>query len=147
MKLSSPDFAEGASIPPQFTCDGANVSPALEISGAPAETKSLALIVDDPDAPHGTWTHWLVWNIPPETKEIATGSVPRGAVQGVNDFSKNNYGGPCPPSGTHHYHFKVFALDKVLSLPASSKRKALDSALKGHVIGESECMGAYSRRR
>lgn len=147
MKISSPDFKQGGSIPARYTCDGENVNPSVSISGVPAGAKSLVLIVDDPDAPHGTWTHWLLWNISPGTDEIATGSAPGGAVQGVNDFSKNTYGGPCPPSGTHRYFFKLYALDKILDIPESSKRKALDHALQGHVIAETEYMGTYSRSR
>src|SRR4051794_10096601 len=96
MKISSQDFHDGKSIPARFTCDGANVSPTFLISEVPAEAKSLVLIADDPDAPRGTWTHWLLWNIPPETKKIGPGNIPAGTVQGTNDFSKNNYGGPCP---------------------------------------------------
>ena len=147
MKISSPDFNEGGSIPSRFTCDGANVNPALNISEVPAGAKSLLLIVDDPDAPAGTWTHWLMWNLTPDLQEIAAGSVPAEAVQGLNDFHRNNYGGPCPPSGTHRYFFRCFALDAVLELPASSNRKALDQAMRGHVVAEAGLMGRYARSR
>ena len=147
MKISSPDFNEGGSIPSRFTCDGENVNPALRISDVPAGAKSLVLIVDDPDAPAGTWNHWLMWNLKTDLKEIAVNSVPAGAVQGLNDFHQNNYGGPCPPSGTHRYFFKLFALDTVLELPASSTRKTLDQAIRGHVVAEAKHMGRYARSR
>jgi Raf kinase inhibitor-like YbhB/YbcL family protein len=146
MKISSPDFTEGGNIPEQFTCDGENVNPALRISGVPAGAKSLVLIVDDPDAPRGTWTHWMVWNIKPALTEIAGNSVPAGAAQGSDDFHKNGYGGPCPPGGaTHRYFFKLSALDTVLELPAGSNRKALDEAMRGHVIAGANTMGKYAR--
>lgn len=147
MKISSPDFVAGAKIPARFTCDGENVNPGLRIEGVPATAKSLVLVVDDPDAPVGTWNHWLVWNLQPDLREIATNSVPAGSVQGLNDFLKNNYGGPCPPSGEHHYFFRLYALDVVLELPPTANRKALDAAMKGHVLGEATLMGRYSRGR
>lgn len=147
MKISSPDFNEGASIPSRFTCDGANVNPTLQVSGVPSAAKSLVLIVDDPDAPAGTWTHWLIWNLKADLTEIPAHSVPAGAVQGVNDFGKSNYGGPCPPSGTHRYFFHLYALDSVLELPAHSNRKALDQAMRGHIVGEGKYMGRYARSR
>src|SRR5216684_7214495 len=121
MKISSPAFQEGGTIPEKFSKNGQNVNPELRIEGAPAEAKSLALIVDDPDAPVGLFTHWLVWNIDPKTTEITENSVPKGAVQGTNDFPGERYDGPCPPSGTHRYYFKVFALDKTLDLRAGAK--------------------------
>lgn len=145
MNISSPDFSEGGSIPSRFTCDGANVNPALRISDVPTKAKSLVLIVDDPDAPVGTWNHWLLWNLKSDLKEIPANSVPAGAVQGLNDFKKNNYGGPCPPSGTHRYFFRLFALDTALELPAHANRKALDQAMRGHVLGQAEYMGRYAR--
>jgi Raf kinase inhibitor-like YbhB/YbcL family protein len=144
MKITSSAFPEGGNIPKQFTCDGADTSPALKIEGTPAEAKSLALIVDDPDAPSGLFTHWIVWNIDPKTAEINEGSAPKG-VQGKNDFGKSGYGGPCPPSGTHRYYFKIFALDRQLDLAAGAKRGQLDAALQGHIIGQGELMARYSR--
>src|SRR6266550_8444606 len=111
MKISSSAFQEGGNIPSKFTCDGADANPPLRVEGAPAEAKSLALIADDPDAPVGLFTHWLVWNIDPKTTEIAENSPPNGAVQGTNDYPNLGYGGPQPPSGTHRYYFKIFALD------------------------------------
>src|SRR6266852_3867540 len=114
MKITTTAFQEGGNIPSKFTCDGADTNPPLRFEGVPAEAKSLALIVDDPDAPGGLFTHWLVWNIDPKTTEIVENSAPVGAVQGTNDFPKKGYGGPCPASGTHRYYFKVFALAQTL---------------------------------
>src|SRR6266513_3992080 len=130
MKISSPAFQEGGTIPEKFSKNGQNVNPELRIGGAPAEAKSLVLIVDDPDAPVGLFTHWLVWNIDPKTTDIAEGSAPDGAMQGKNDFGETGYGGPQPPSGTHRYYFKVFALDKMLDLKPDAKRKDVDAAMK-----------------
>jgi len=146
MKITSSAFQEGAEIPSKFTCDGADTSPPLQIADIPSEAKSLALIVDDPDAPSGLFTHWLVWNIPPQTGSVREGSAPKGA-QGANDFGKSGYGGPCPPSGTHRYYFKVFALDRELDLPFGAKRGQLDAAMKGHVVAQGELMGRYSRQK
>jgi Raf kinase inhibitor-like YbhB/YbcL family protein len=146
MKLSSPDFSEGGSIPERLTCDGKDTSPTLKIDGVPKEAKSLVLIVDDPDAPGGNFTHWLMWSIAPDLTEIMANSPPSHAVQGVNDFGKSKYSGPCPPPGTHRYYFKLFALDTILGLPPTSKRKAVDSAIRDHIIGEATLMGKYSRK-
>jgi Raf kinase inhibitor-like YbhB/YbcL family protein len=146
MKVTSSAFQEGADIPSKFTCDGADTSPPLQIADIPSEAKSLALIVDDPDAPGGLFTHWMVWNIPPQTSAVGGGSAPQG-VQGTNDFGKSGYGGPCPPSGTHRYYFKLFALDRQLDLPFGAKRSQVDGALKGHVIAQGELMGRYSRKK
>lgn len=147
MKITSSAFTEGAAIPKTFTGDGKDISPALHIEGVPAAAKSLVLIVDDPDAPRGTWNHWLVWNIDPQTKEIAEGAVPSGAVQGTSDFGSAKYGGPSPPSGTHRYFFKLYALDSTLKLPSSSKRSALDQEMtKHHILAEAKLMGKYSRK-
>ena len=146
MKVTSSAFQQGANIPSKFSCDGPNTSPPLQISDVPTEAKSLVLIVDDPDAPNGLFTHWVVWNISPQATTIAEGSTPKG-VQGTNDFGKSGYGGPCPPSGTHRYYFKVFALDRELDLPVGAKRSQLDSAIKGHVIAQGELMGRYSRKK
>ena len=146
MKVTSSAFQQGANIPSKFSCDGPNTSPPLQISDVPTEAKSLVLIVDDPDAPSGLFTHWVVWNISPQATTIAEGSTPKG-VQGTNDFGKSGYGGPCPPSGTHRYYFKVFALDRELDLPVGAKRSQLDAAMKGHVIAQGELMGRYSRKK
>ena len=146
MNVTSSAFQEGANIPSKFSCDGANSSPPLQISDVPSEAKSLVLIVDDPDAPSGLFTHWAVWNISPQMSTIAEGSVPKG-VQGTNDFGKSGYGGPCPPSGAHRYYFKIFALDRELDLPFRAKRGQLDAAIEGHVIAQGELMGRYSRKK
>lgn len=146
MKVTSSAFQEGGTIPEKFSKNGQNVSPELRIEGIPAEAKSLALIVDDPDAPVGLFTHWLAWNIDPRTTDIAEGSVPDGAVQGKNDFGESGYGGPQPPSGTHRYYFKVLALDNTLDLKPGAKRKEVDAAIKGHVVGQGQLMGRYSKK-
>ena len=146
MKITSSAFQEGANIPSKFSCDGANTSTPLQISDVPSEAKSLVLIVDDPDAPSGLFTHWAVWNISPQTSTIAEGSTPKG-MKGTNDFGKSGYGGPCPPSGTHRYYFKIFALDRELDLPSGAKRGQLDAAMKGHVIAQGELMGRYSKKK
>lgn len=146
MKITSPAFKEGGVIPERFSKNGQNVSPELRIEGMPAEAKSLALIVDDPDAPVGLFTHWLVWNIDPKTTAIAEGSAPGAAVQGKNDFGEIGYGGPQPPSGTHRYFFKIFALDRALDLKPGAKRREVDAAMKGHVIAQGQTMGRYSKK-
>jgi Raf kinase inhibitor-like YbhB/YbcL family protein len=146
ISVTSSAFQPSGEIPARFTCNGANVSPELKISGAPNEAKSLVLIVDDPDAPRGLFTHWIAWNIDPKTTDIAENSAPSGAVQGTNDFGKSKYGGPCPPSGTHRYFFKVFALDTKLDLKPSARRAELDAAMKDHVLGQGELMGRYAHK-
>jgi Raf kinase inhibitor-like YbhB/YbcL family protein len=146
MKITSSAFQEGGNIPSKFSCDGADTSPPLQIADVPSGAKSLVLIVDDPDAPSGLFTHWTAWNISPQTSTIAEGSPPKG-VQGTNDFGKSGYGGPCPPSGTHRYYFKIFALDRELDLPSGAKRGQLDAAMKGHVIAQGELMGRHSRKK
>ena len=146
MKISSPAFQEGGTIPEEFSKNGQNVNPELRIEGAPAEAKSLVLIVDDPDAPVGLFTHWLIWNISPQTNSVAEGSAPKG-MQGTNDFGKLGYRGPCPPPGTHRYSFKIFALDRELDLRSGAKRSQVDAAMKGHVIAQGELVGRYARRK
>ena len=145
MKIASPAFPDGGKIPVRYTADGENISPPLQVSGVPAGAKSLVLIVDDPDAPMGTWTHWLVWNLKPDLREIAEAGVQAGAVQGSNDFGKSAYGGPSPPSGVHRYYFKLYALDTQLDLPPATKRKKLDTALRGHILATAIWMGRYAR--
>ena len=146
MKVTSSVFQEGGDIPSKFSRDGQDINPPLRIEGVPDNAKSLVLIMDDPDAPVGLFTHWLVWNIAPKTLEIAERSVPKGAVQGTNDYPNLGYGGPQPPSGTHRYYFKIFALDRTLDLPSGAKRKELEKAMNGHVIGQGQLMGRYSHR-
>ena len=147
MKISSTAFAHNGQIPKKYTCDGSDINPPLKFEEAPANARSLALIVDDPDAPMGTWVHWVVWNIDPKSAEIKENSVPKGSMQGMNDFRKHNYGGPCPPSGTHRYFFKLYALDMTLNIGASAGKNALESAMKGHILGEAQLVGLYERSR
>jgi len=146
ISITSPSFQAGGDIPTKFTCNGTNVSPELQISNVPNEAKSVVLIVDDPDAPRGLFTHWIVWNIDPKTTRVAENSAPTAGVQGINDFGKRNYGGPCPPSGMHRYFFKIFALDIKLELKPSARRAELDAAMRGHVLAEGELMGRYSHK-
>lgn len=148
-KLTADSFAEGTEIPTRFTCDGDNISPALHWSGEPAETKSFALIVDDPDAPGGTFNHWLIWDIPAHVHSV-TESDRHSSLgkSGLNDFRKRGYGGPCPPKGggPHRYFFRLFALDAPrLGLSPGAKRSALDKALHQHTLAETQYMGRYER--
>ncbi len=146
LKIASPVFAHNGFIPARYTCDGNDINPPLEITRVPAEAKSLALIVDDPDAPVGMWVHWVMWNIDPQTREIAEDSVPHEALQGKNDWKRNSYGGPCPPSGVHRYFFKLYALDTKLNLGAGTTKKELEKAMQGHVLANAELIGLYKRR-
>jgi Raf kinase inhibitor-like YbhB/YbcL family protein len=146
LKISSPAFAEGGSIPARYTCDGADQNPPLTIESVPEGARSLALIVDDPDAPVGMWVHWVLWNIDPLTKEIKEGGVPAGASQGRNDWHRNSYGGPCPPSGTHRYFFKLYALDTTLALEPATTKGDLERAMQRHVIAQAQLMGVYKRK-
>lgn len=150
LKLLVSAFPEGENIPKLHTGEGADVSPALEWTGAPPETRSFALIVDDPDAPVGTWTHWMIWDLPPATLNLAQGHKPGPPeVEGMNDFGRHGYGGPMPPKGhgQHRYFFKLFALDVAsLGLPADSRRAAADHALQGHVLAAAQYMGRFERR-
>ncbi|HEX7515936.1 MAG TPA: YbhB/YbcL family Raf kinase inhibitor-like protein [Chthoniobacterales bacterium] len=145
MKITTSAFQEGGNIPSKFTCDGADVSPPLRIEGAPASAKSLVLIMDDPDAPGGVFTHWLAWNIDPHTNEIPEGGARIMPARGTNDFGKLGYGGPCPPSGTHRYFFKIFALDFNLDLKSGAKRHELEKQIHGHIIARGQLMGGYAR--
>lgn len=146
LSITSPAFSHNGIIPEKFTCDGIDVSPPLSISNVPEKTKSLALIVDDPDAPMGTWVHWVVWNISPGTGEIPENTVPPGALQGTNDFGKQRYGGPCPPSGTHRYFFKLFALNAPLTLTAGATKAKVEEAMSGHLLEKTELVGLYQRK-
>ncbi len=145
LKLSSKSFENGKSIPSKYTCDGQNINPPLTISGVSAEAKSLAIIVDDPDALMGTFTHWLVWDIPPSVTEINEGEVPSESVLGVNDFGVLEYKGPCPPSGTHRYFFKLYALNQLLNLKQGSSKDELLKAMDGKIIEKTELVGTYKR--
>jgi Raf kinase inhibitor-like YbhB/YbcL family protein len=142
-KITSTAFSEGKAVPKRFTCDGENVSPPLAWTGAPAGTKAYALILDDPDAPSGLFTHWIVFNLPASTHSLPEAAKPAG--QGTNDFGKPGYGGPCPPKGTHRYFFHLYALKDELSGLKGPNRQQIDAALKGHVIGEARLMGTYQR--
>lgn len=146
MKLTSSAFENNQYIPPKYTCDEANVNPPFSISDVPKEAESLVLIVDDPDAPKGDWVHWIVFNIQPGTKEIKESGVPAGSVQGKTDFRNPGYGGPCPPSGIHHYQFKLYALDIIFSLDASAGKKEIEKAMEGHILAEDLLVGLYKRK-
>ncbi len=148
--LSSPAFEAGETIPVDYTCDGRDVSPPLRWGSTPAGTVTLALICDDPDAPVGTWVHWVVYNIPSSREGFDEAvppeeRLPDGTLQGRNDFGRIGYGGPCPPGGTHRYFFKLYALDTKLDLPPGARKDNLLRAMKGHVLAESELMGRYGR--
>lgn len=144
MKLTSPAFENNKSIPKKYTCEGEDVNPPLEIEEMSSGAKSLALIVDDPDAPMGTWVHWVVYDIPTVSR-IDEDSVP--GTQGYNDFRKTDYGGPCPPSGTHRYFFKLYALDAKLALKEGVRKEELEKAMEGHVLGKAELVGLYKKGR
>lgn len=152
MELKSPVFDAGGAIPKKHTCDGQDVSPPLIWNTVPDKTQSLALICDDPDAPMGVWVHWVIFNLPAEIRELPESVppqkvLPNGAKQGINDFRKIGYGGPCPPSGEHRYFFKLFALDAKLDLEAGAKKADLLKAMEGHILSESKLMGKYRRRQ
>ncbi|MFH0928388.1 MAG: YbhB/YbcL family Raf kinase inhibitor-like protein [bacterium] len=146
MTLESPAFKNGEILPSKFTCDGQDTSPPLMISGVPVGAQSLALIVDDPDAVRGVWTHWLVWNIAPTTSLISENSTPQGGVEGTTSFGSARYGGPCPPFGIHRYRFKIIALDIKLGLGAESDVKALEAVMKDHILETAELVGLYGRK-
>ena len=151
--VTSAAFGPGASIPAEHTCDGADGSPALTWSGVPSEARSLALVMDDPDAPRGTWVHWVLYGLPPSTRTLAaalpkTPRVSGGARQGKNDFERDGYGGPCPPPGpAHRYFFELYALDGALELAPGATKAQLEQAMDGHVIARGELMGRYQRRQ
>ncbi len=152
--LTSAAFKDGAPIPAKYTCDGVDVSPPLAWSGAPAGTRSVALIADDPDAPGGTWVHWVLYNLPAEVSDLPENIAKvesldlGGARQGRNDFRRPGYGGPCPPPGpAHRYFFKLYALDTRLELKAGAQKKDVEAALEGHALGSAQIMGTYARQR
>lgn len=144
MKLTSPAFEHNQMIPKRYTCQGEDVNPPLIIDGIPAEAKSLVLIMDDPDAPGGNWDHWLIYNIAP-VAEVKENSAP--GTQARNDFGRVNYGGPCPPSGTHRYFFKLYALDTTLVFKGSPSKEALEKAMQGHILEKAELIGLYQKTR
>jgi Raf kinase inhibitor-like YbhB/YbcL family protein len=151
--LSSAAFAEGAAVPARHTCEGENLSPPLAWTGVPVGTRSFALICDDPDAPRGTWVHWLLWNLPADAVELGEGvprkpELPSGARQGINDGGDVGYSGPCPPpGGPHRYYFRLHALDSTLNLPPGVNRPELEAAMAGHVLAHAVTMGTYERRK
>lgn len=142
--MKSSAFEKNKQIPSKYTCDGENISPPLKVEGIPEKAKSLAIIMEDPDAPAGLFIHWVAWNIPPtgEVKENAA-----GGSSGLNDFKKRGYGGPCPPSGTHRYFFKVYALDITLNLGSVAEKEDLENAMQGHTLTHGELIGLYRRTR
>jgi len=146
MTIESTAFKNEEEIPSKYTCDGEAINPPLTIKNVPENAKSLTLIVDDPDAPSGTWDHWILWNIPKEVMQIAEGSTPMGAVVGKNSSGENSYGPPCPPSGAHRYYFRLYALDTPLNLSSNSNSDDLRGAMEGHVLAEAELMGRYQRK-
>lgn len=150
IKLTSSAFEEEAMIPAKYTCDGKDISPPLVWQGVPNEAETLALIVDDPDAPGKTWVHWVAYNIPADVTELPENYPPlekaeNGMMQGKNDFKKIGYGGPCPPSGTHRYYFKLYALSETLNLEPGATKQELLNAMEGKVVAETSLMGKYSR--
>jgi Raf kinase inhibitor-like YbhB/YbcL family protein len=156
LTLTSPSFVHGAAIPTEYTCEGPDRSPPLAWSGVPPDTRSLVLIVDDPDAPDPkapkmTWVHWVLYNLPPGTTSLDEGLAPRalppGTLQGVTDFKRTGWGGPCPPIGRHRYFFKLYALDQPLPALKTGSKAEVERAMAGHVIAQAELMGTYEKRR
>jgi len=151
IKITSSAFEDGGLIPAKYTCDGADISPPLQWDAVPEGTKSIALICDDPDAPMGTWVHWVLFNLPGDAKELAENipteeTLPNGAKQGVNDFGRIGYGGPCPPGGTHRYFFKIYALDTEVGLQAGADKRRLLKAMEGHILEQGQLIGKYKRQ-
>ena len=144
MRITSPAFSNQSPIPVKYTCQGEDINPPLEISDIPPSTKSLVLIVDDPDAPMGTWVHWTVYNISPETTSIPENSIP--GTQGWNNFGQKDWGGPCPPSGTHRYYFKIYALDQDLNPSGKMTKKDIEGLMAGHILAQAQCIGTYKKR-
>jgi Raf kinase inhibitor-like YbhB/YbcL family protein len=148
LTVVSQDFPDHGAIPQKFTCDGENLPPQISIADVPSKTLGLALIMEDPDAPGGTFTHWIVFHLPAQVRLLSQETVSQGARQGRNDFDKTGYGGPCPPPGrAHHYLFHVYALDRQIELPDGATRKDLEQAMKGHVLAEGSLTGLYGRRQ
>ncbi|MCL4416737.1 MAG: YbhB/YbcL family Raf kinase inhibitor-like protein [Actinobacteria bacterium] len=146
MKIISSAFENNSLMPSKYTCEGPEVNPPLEFKDVPEDSKSLVLIVDDPDAPVKTFIHWTIWNIDPKITEIGENSSPKGAIEGITSSGKRGYDGPCPPSGTHRYFFKLFAIDKMLDLSPSSYVGDIESAIEGHVIRKAELIGLYKKK-
>jgi len=147
MKLTSSAFENNQYIPSKYTCDDTNINPPLSIVGTPEGTESLVLIVDDPDASNGDWVHWMIFNIPPNVKEIKEGGgAPAGSIESKTNFRNTGYGGPCPPSGIHHYQFKLYALDSVLNLDASADKKDIEKSMTGRILAQDLLVGLYERK-
>lgn len=151
IQVSSTAFEEGGLIPPQYTCDGADVSPPLSWQSIPEGARSIALIADDPDAPMGTFVHWVLYDLPADVRELQENvpdakTLPNGAKQGANGFGRIGYGGPCPPGGTHRYFFKIYALDTPTNLSPGQKKAQLLKAMEGHILAQGQIMGKYKRR-
>lgn len=146
MKLESLVFTHDQFLPTKYTCDGTSINPSFKISEVPNNAKSLVLIVDDPDAPSGDFVHWLLWNIDPKTTTIEEDSVPTGATQGTNSENEAKYTAPCPPTGVHHYNFKIYALDTKLNLPSSTDKTGLLSAMQGHIVNGTTMIGLYNKK-
>ena len=150
IRLASAAFTEGQTIPRQYTCDGVNISPPLEWTGLPKSAKTIAIIADDPDAPAGTWVHWVIYNLPADTMGMIenlpmTEDVKGGGLQGKNDFEKIGYGGPCPPTGRHRYFFKLYAIDDELPLKGGATKSDVEKAMEGHILAQAQLMGTYHR--
>lgn len=145
MKLASSAFEHQQQIPDKYTCKGANVNPPLQFLEVPEQAKSLVLILDDPDAPVGLWVHWVVFNMDPQTLGIEEDRKPSHGIQGMTSFGNTHYGGPCPPSGTHRYFFKLYALDTLLNLTESADKEAVEKAMQGHILDQAELIGLYSK--
>jgi Raf kinase inhibitor-like YbhB/YbcL family protein len=151
IELASSAFSDMQPIPAKYTCDGQDISPPLKWRGIPEKTKSIVLIVDDPDAPKGTWVHWVLYDIPPGVDSLSENqpgndTLPSGAKQGITDFKRVGYGGPCPPGGTHRYFFKIYALDTMLNLSAGKTKKEIETAMKNHIITQGELVGTYTSK-
>ena len=151
-QLSSPAFKEGETIPTKYTCDGQDISPPFTWTGAPPKTASFALINDDPDCSGPPFVHWILFNLPGHRSELPENfardaEFPDGTLQGTNDFGRVGYGGPCPPSGTHRYFFKLYALDRVLTVPPKTTRDKLEAVMKGHILAHAQLMGTYRRQK
>ena len=145
MELTSPAFIHNKPIPKKYTCDGENSNPPFVVSEVPPGTKSLALIMDDPDSTHGNFTHWIMWNIPPDTTHILEGVAPKKAAEGGNDFGTIGYGGPCPKTGVHHYRFTLYALDIIPNLNATTQRPDLEQAIASHILDQAQLVSTYQR--
>jgi Raf kinase inhibitor-like YbhB/YbcL family protein len=146
MEITSKAFALNEAIPVRYTCQGEKINPPLAVSGVPQGVTTLALVVDDPDAPGGTYDHWVMWNLPADTAEIPENWTPQGVSVGANGSGKNEWTAPCPPSGTHHYHFKLYALDAKLELAEGSSKAELEKAMESHIVAQTELVGTYAKQ-